>query len=242
MAASRGLAPTLQAPGANDQATRGSLAVSSVPMFLLQQHSLIDQAQDEGGGWVLAYRRLVSHIEFEGPLTLRALRKKGFTEEVKEAEKLMLRFRNRKSPFGSSPEYRPLDDDSDTYQIRVGDGLWSFVHGNHLQQAIQGMLRAANEFTFERATLPVSSDHSQLHEWLDLVGLMKFDSAFSNTAQLHTDKAFEEQATRYKELQDERAAAEALINGPPNPEKKDETEKPSGPTNRWGYPDWESEP
>ena len=66
-------------------------------MFLLLQHSLIDQADNS----VLAYRRLVSHIEFEGPLAVQALKEQPskFGREILEAEEMMRRFRQPEEPL-----------------------------------------------------------------------------------------------------------------------------------------------
>ncbi|MGA7861350.1 MAG: hypothetical protein WCB19_05780 [Thermoplasmata archaeon] len=235
--ANRGLAQTVVAPGASETATRGSLAVSSVPMFLLEQHRLIDEARDEEGGWVLAYRRLLSHIEFEGALVQEALLDNGRTAEAEEADRLMLDFRARKSPFGSAPEFMPLDDNRGMYRLRVGNGPWSFVHGgNDLSQAINAMMTPAREYDFERAFVPVSGWHTQLHRWLARVKLMKFDSAYSNTAQPHSQKSIQEGAERADELMAIRARAEELANGK-KPASDGETAKPSGPTRGYWNPD-----
>jgi hypothetical protein len=235
--AMRSTAPAVTAPGTQEQATRGSQVVNSVPMFLLLQHQMIDQAENE----VQSYRRLISHIELEGPLTIRALKRKGLEEEARQADDAMLRFRNRPSPYGSTIDFVPLDS-GDMYRIRVvspisGNGPWKSVHGPDLPAARDTLLIPSREHDFERAGLEPSGIHSQLHDWLDLVGLMQFDSAYSNMAKSVTAASQAKEVERLGELRRTREESEVEALGPTTPDK---SKRPPGRNGNDGVPDWAS--
>ncbi len=242
--AMRGTAAPVAAPGTQDATTRGSQAVSSVPMFLLLQHQMIDQAEND----VLAYRRLVSHVEFEGALTHRNLKKNRgkYGEEIPKADDLMLRFRNRVSPYGCTVEFKPLDY-GDMYKIRVifaspfePPGPWMTVHGPDLPAAKDTLMIPAREREFERATLPISAMHSQLHDWLDLLGLMTFESAYSNMAVSMDERIRQKQVGHTDELLERRRQAQGLAELVELPEPA-KARRPSGPNGGDGVPDWADE-
>lgn len=232
----QGTARSVVAPGTGDSSLRGAQAVSSVPMFLLLQHSLIDQAENS----VLAYRRLVSHIEFEGPLAVQALKERPneFRKEIKDAEEMMRRFRVRKNPYGTEAHFSRVNGPSGEYEIWIGNGRHKFVHGNDLPAAIEAITTPYREWEFEQASQPVSEIHSEVHTYLAMVKLMQFDSAYSNMAE-STTKATEEKGVNHVQQLLDRRKKDGDGGGGDEPNGR--RRRPSGPSGMGGVPDWADE-
>jgi len=232
--AMRGSVRAVAAPGTAEGPLQGAQAVSSVPMFLLLQHSLIDQADNS----VLAYRRLVSHIEFEGPLAVQALKGQPdkFKREIAEAGEMMRRFRARKNPFGTEAHFSKVNGPENLYEVWIGGRPHKFVHGDALAAAIEAVSTPYREWEFEDASIPVSEIHSECHAYLAMVKLMQFDSAYSNAAESFGKNDMEKGEERILGLHNRRKLAE----GDGETKENGSRRKPSGPSIGFA-PDWADE-
>jgi hypothetical protein len=235
----------LPAPGTTEHHERGSLAVSSMPMAILLQHQMIDQAENE----VLAYRRLVSHLQVELAFVLSIPLKRNppknaarIDEYAGKIEAMGRRFRQRPNPYGTMPKFMPIGgSNDDRYELWMeGEEKSCIVHGADLPAAVEAMTTPFREWEFSEAGKPISDIHTEDHLYLDFFGYIEFASAFSNMAPEYDESRRQAGVAATKGILERRQELDEAIKAGEAERPKTE-HRPKQPTNRDGMPRWVSD-